>query len=117
MSKTQTQKETGYNGWPNYETWCFALWWDNEEPLYRERCKVARGFWADAEDDLKQFCDRSQTARINFADWLKDWTEENLPDLGASLWADLLGAALSEVDYHEVADNWLSEIEGYQRRD
>ena len=28
-----------------------------------------------------------------------------------SLWADLLGAALDEVDWYESADNYLSEIE------
>jgi len=115
MSKPE--KDTTYNGWVNYETWAFALWWDNDEPLYRERCEKARELWADAEENLRAYCDRSQTARIAMADWLKEWAQENAPDLGACLWADLLGAAMSEVDYHEVADNCLSEsVEGYEGR-
>jgi len=34
-----------------------------------------------------------------------------VPDLGASLAADLLGAALSEVDWQEIVDSWLPELE------
>lgn len=104
-----------YNGWANYETWAFALWWDNDQGAYNERCEQSRQFWAAAKKERRYGSDRSQTARIMFADWLKEWAEENHPDLGASLWTDLLGAALSEVDYHEVADNWLSEVDGYNR--
>jgi hypothetical protein len=29
------------------------------------------------------------------------------PDLGASFPADLLGYALGEVDWHEIADAWI----------
>ena len=29
----------------------------------------------------------------------------------ASFWADLLNAALSEIDWHEVAEHYLSDIE------
>jgi hypothetical protein len=105
-----------YNGWSNYETWAFALWFDNDKPLYRERCAKAAELWEEAKNTQREYCDRSQTARIALAGWLKEWAQENEPDLGASLWADLLGAAVSEIDYHEVADNWLSELNGYERR-
>jgi len=30
-----------------------------------------------------------------------------VPDLGASLASDLLGAALSEVNWREIAESWL----------
>lgn len=100
-----------YNGWSNYETWNVALWFDNDEGLYDERVEVGQRLWDEAEDEE----DRSQSARIAMADWIKDFTEEMAPDLGASMFSDLLSAALSEVDWHEIADNWLSEIEGYER--
>jgi hypothetical protein len=99
-----------YNGWANYETWNFALWWDNDEGLYNERVEVAQRLWDEAEDED----DRSQAARIALVEYLEAWTEENRPDLGASHWSDLLSAALSEIDYREIADNWLSEVEGYK---
>jgi hypothetical protein len=88
-----TTDET-YNGWHNYETWAAALWIDNEEPTYRERCALA-----------------DHAASIGaLAETLKTWvTDELMPDLGASLAADLLGAALSEVDWSEIASNWYEE--------
>ena len=82
-----------YNGWANYETWATALWIDNEPGSYDERRDLARR--ARSEHDL--------------ADALKSWMTEAAPDLGATLWADLLGAALSEVDWDEIATNWYAQ--------
>ena len=82
-----------YNGWSNYETWNVALWIDNEQCSYSERCGMAKR--ADSANDL--------------ANDLKAWVEEMTPDLGASMFADLLGAALSEVDWYEIAENWYEE--------
>lgn len=42
----------------------------------------------------------------------KTWVTDDLaPDLGASFAADLLGYALGEVDWQEIATAWLSEVE------
>ena len=82
-----------YNGWKNYETWNVALWIDNEEGSYEERRNMAQ-------------CARSVG---EYAQKLKEWVEEMAPDLGASMFADLLGAALSEVDWHEIAEAWYAE--------
>jgi len=42
------------------------------------------------------------------ADFLRDWVTEMSPDLGASLFSDLLGSALEEVDWYDIAGNFLS---------
>lgn len=102
-----------YNGWSNYETWEFALWFDNDEALYDERVRVGQSIFEEAEPD--GCITKSDRARIDFSDWLKEWAEENAPDLGASLWSDLLSAAISEIDFREIADSWLSEIDGYEQ--
>ena len=57
----------------------------------------------------------SEDARYSLADALKDEMTEAAPDLGGTLWSDLLGAALSEVDWAEIADNMLSDVDGYER--
>jgi hypothetical protein len=101
-----------YNGWANYETWTVSLWLDNEEHSYRYwRGEVKRrrqeapgdprvraGTWT-AED----------AARFNLADQLKQEVTEGVPLGEASMYSDLLRAALSEVDWLEIVDAWMSE--------
>ena len=82
-----------YNGWKNYETWNVALWIDNEEGSYHERRDMARSARSVGE----------------YARMLQDWVEEMAPDLGASMFSDLLNAALSEVDWDEIAEAWYAE--------
>lgn len=83
-----------YNGWTNYETWAVALHIDNEPGTYEgSREIVAR---SDEEWDA--------------AEALKDWTEEVyiLNEEGerpGSLMGDLIGAALSEVNWIEIVRN------------
>jgi len=104
-----------YNGYTNYETWAVSLWISNDQALqaaFNER----------AEDNLRRarmypvdYLSISADARIGLADEVKAWAEDAAPDLGASLWADLLGAALGEVDWADIADNMLSDTTGYER--
>jgi hypothetical protein len=48
------------------------------------------------------------SVRIRVADGLKEWVRNDLaPDLGASFAADLLGYALDQVDWFEIADAWI----------
>jgi hypothetical protein len=115
--------EKSYNGWANYETWAVALWIDNEEESYVSRQALARQAWRDAEgthlNRLGTGIDftRSEQARISFAGTIEQWVDGMRPELEASLWSDLLSAAFSEVDWLEIADNWLSEMDGYVPRE
>ena len=47
--------DTTYNGWTNYETWCVALWIDNEEPTQR--------YWHEQAQQAHSDCGGSATAR------------------------------------------------------
>lgn len=103
----------GYNGWANYETWAVALWLDNEEHSHRHWRAAARecvGEAADHPHTREDLVSAATTARRLLADRLKEEVEAGAPDLGATLYADLLGAALDEVDWAEVADGYLSEV-------
>ena len=99
--------DSSYNGWKNYETWCVSLWLSNDEGLYHASRELAAEYVEDLPasggawelgETLKSFVD--------------DLAEETCPGSrsGASFVADLLGAALSEVDWLEIAENLLSEL-------
>jgi hypothetical protein len=110
-----------YNGWQNYETWVTKLWLDNEESTQRYWADRTRAIWDECEVDGNPFAtSQSQRARIALAEALREQVgSEDAPDLGASLYSDLLSAALSEVDWHELANAFLqdAELEEYVGRD
>jgi len=85
-----------YNGWSNYETWNVALWLSNEQGAYN----LQREWAADAVETH----DGDKDAAIDeVAQCVRDFIEEGVPNLGASTYSDLLGAALSEVNWYEIA--------------
>src|SRR4051794_7859283 len=90
-----------YNGWSNYETWCVHLWLTNEEGSYR--------YWKEeAERHRKE--DR-ESERSNLAEQIRSELDEAAPTEKASVFSDLVNAALSEVDWHEIADAFLEEVQ------
>ena len=91
-----------YNGWNNYETWAVALWIDNDYSSYQYRCELAEQAKEEHEDeDKRENC---------LASGLRNWIEEQNPLTdSASLFNDLLNSALSEVDWQEIAENFLVE--------
>lgn len=93
-----------YNGWTNYETWAVALWIDNEEPSYRQRVDMA-------SEAVEEHEGNKEEAATLLSRQLKDWLEEMQPDLGGTLWGDLLNAAMSEVNWYEIAESWVEEVE------
>ena len=115
-------KETEYNGWANYETWAVNLWLTNERgtvDYWREQasCEWER---AGVNPENWPHWTRSVAARYNLADSLKDELTDSKDEMleGAkatcTLWADLLGAAMSEVDWQEIAGAFLDDLDGYE---
>lgn len=83
-----------YNGWSNYETWNVKLWLDNEQGASEEMRDMARR--AKSESDL--------------AKQIEAFVDEFKPDLlDASMFSDLLNAALGEVDWDEIAASYYEE--------
>ena len=85
-----------YNGYANYETWNVALWLDNDQSDYANMQELTR----EHKDHPAQL-----------ADAIREYVEENhIPDLGATMAADLLGAAMSEVNWFELAETKLADM-------
>ena len=83
-----------YNGYSNYQTWNVALWLDNNEVSYYVVREMADGL--------------EKTSQL--ADWIKDFVEEQNPVADqASMFTDLMGHALANVDWIEIAEAVLAE--------
>lgn len=83
-----------HNGWDNYETWAIALWLDNEQgsqDYWLERAEAAN-------DDV-----------WTLSAELKDSHEEALPEIQGFA-ADLLNAAMSEVNWDEIARHYIEMV-------
>lgn len=104
-----------YNGWTNYETWNVKLWIDNEEGSYRSYTEMAQEAFDNAEADRnftreeRAVLDLSAKLKDEYEEAMSDWLEES--GKSSSVWADLLGAALSEVNWHEIAESMTEDVE------
>lgn len=114
MSSDEKDGVKRYNGWTNYETWCVHLWLSNEEGSYRYWRKEARKQRSKAPscaNVTEGIWNVEDAAMFNLADQMKSELEVALPIEAASMFSDLLTAALSEVDWHEVAEAFLEHLE------
>ena len=84
-----TERNTTYNGWANYPTWCVHLWLTNDETLYRE-----------AVSAVKAARNRS-TYKVDIDSTLKTMVQEivdaDTNGLSGCMSADLLGYAMDCV--------------------
>lgn len=110
MSTTTEQDAKRYNGWTNYETWCVKLWQDNEEGSQRYWQEVAG--WAKS----KAGGDRDEALRLlsgnmkgQYGEAKQTLLESVRVEATCSVWADLLGGALSEVNWREIAEHLMEE--------
>ena len=98
-----------YNGWTNYETWACALWIDQDSGYYEgEAQEIFEN--ATADDTFT----REERATFDLSDRLKADHEERAEEwMGdqAGVFADLLNAALSEINWHEIAKGMIEELE------
>lgn len=91
--------DTKYNGWTNYESWSIALWIGNDrgtEELMEEFTNQAR------ENDPEH-------PAYELSHMIKDYIEENKPVTDASLYSDLLQAAINSANYYEIAEHYLDD--------
>jgi hypothetical protein len=86
-----------YNGWSNYETWVAALYMDSDH-----WAEVARELVENDEDEDLDECQRQ------LADQMENEFEEFQPEL-KGVYADLLSAAIQEINWDEIASNYIQD--------
>lgn len=100
-----------YNGWYNYETWLCALWMDNDgsTDYYREQAQEAfEGYLAEHDGDVEQ---ATQDTVEYLESMIRDGIEENAPEMGNGFYADVLNAAIREVNFREIAEHYADDLE------
>ncbi len=111
MSTTMETKDT-YNGWTNYETWNCKFWIDNDQG--------SQEYWRGQAIEAKEHPMENEYMALDrrivhaLAERLKAEFEEQAEEwMGnqASFFADIFNAGLSRVNWHEIAESLLEEIE------
>jgi hypothetical protein len=104
------EEEQKYNGWANYETWNCKLWLDNDEGTYHYMHEEAKRIYEEAEKT--EYNTKRESAIYNLSEFLKEYMEENNPIIdSASMYTDILGAALRVINYYEIAKHYIDDIE------
>jgi len=99
-----------YNGWTNYETWAVALWMDNDHGSYLHWRYEADECYRETDGDDRRD-ERRKAARSTLADRIQDVFESDSPLVEqASVYSDLLTAALGAVDWYEIAEHLIDEM-------
>lgn len=99
----------GYNGWTNYETWVANLWMDNDQGSQEFFREQAKEIYDGPRNPYRDHMTREADSGLTFADWLKEFHEENRPEL-PGVYGDLLGGALGAVNWDEIARHHIDAV-------
>lgn len=106
--------DEGYNGWKNYPTWSVKLWLDNDQGSQEWALELVQEEYEYAPKDNRVtdgIWTLEQARRFNAADRLKDAVREMYEPDGASMGSDLLGYAFDCVEWHEIAQAFIEQVE------
>ena len=107
-----TATETTYNGWTNWETWSVNLWLRNDEGSYSDVRELTSQALAKAQQGHHYLTPEEHACRL-LGDAILEYVESLEPMAsileGASMASDLLGAALGEVNWDEIAQYFLDD--------
>jgi hypothetical protein len=108
--KEPPKEDKTYNGWTNYETWNVKLWMDNDEGSYRYWRDVAKEALRDAEPVYAgQSTKDAATGAVMLR--LESEIKDGKPDMEPSMYSDILGAALGDVNFYEIAESLINNAQ------
>jgi hypothetical protein len=70
--------------------------------------QVAQEVWDSSRAD--ETFSRDERAALTLMESLKEYFEEAQPEV-TGFWADMLNASMSEVNWHEIAEHYIEDVE------
>jgi len=116
----QLRESKLYNGHANYETWAMSMHLDGNydgEGTYHHFQELAQEHYDSAM--ANGWSTREEVAKQKLAKALKEQSQEDVDTImpgGVGIYHDLMSAALSEVDWYDLADNLLENVEKEEER-
>ena len=99
-----------YNGYTNYETWNCALWLNNDQYTQEQLSDKALELVEEIDVHNADDIERIQQEMADFIATMVDDMQENMGfHIEASMFADMLNAALREIDYRDIARSELAD--------
>lgn len=100
------EKKSDYQGWTNYETWAMAWGLNNDRDSHEFIIEQAKELLS--ESDTTRDSGSYSSADVALADTIKEMVEEGNPLAdSASVYSDLLNGAIEEIDFREIAANFI----------
>lgn len=90
-----------YQGYSSYETWAASLWLSNDEPLYRH--------WDRRAEALVEMLGDPDYAAEALGKEMENDVEMSRPPIEDGAFADLVGYALENIDWKEVAAGFIED--------
>ena len=100
-----------YQGWENYPTWAVHLWLTNDQGTESYWREVASHSARVARHVSRKGWTLEETARMILADRLKESLDGGEITAEASLWSDLLRSAFDSVNWREIAEAYIEDLE------
>ena len=101
-----------YNNFPNYQTWCVATRINDDKQLHAYWLGEAQIVW----DIIPAGRSRDDKAAAILSSTLQTEIEGEKPEIGPSMYGDMLDRALSRVDWERVAWDLVQEVDKFSEK-
>ena len=113
-----SNSDAGYKGWANHETWLFALRINNDQRWQESTVEQATGAMQEAIQEAND--NNATNVRDDAVYALAKTIESSIEEMReaydipvSSVFTDLLAHAIGNIDFYEIAQAFINNIEVY----